>query len=130
MFGPDVRSLKGKTVWCGTDHVSIVDLVDIPATIMIHYRYIILAGDIMLINKIPFFMTISRYLRFGTAEMMRMQQNILAAICQVKGVYIKRGFRITHFFMDGQFDSLHGEMAAMLINLNTVSNDKHAPEIE
>ena len=32
--------------------------------------------------------------------------------------------------MDGQFEPLRGDLADMGIQLNTVSNDEHAPEIE
>ena len=32
--------------------------------------------------------------------------------------------------MDGQLEQLHGDLADMGIQLNTVSNDKHIPEIE
>ena len=53
---------------------------------MSRYHNIILAGDIMFVNKIEFFMTVSRYIKFGTVEMMKNQQNkaILAAIKHVK----------------------------------------------
>ena len=32
--------------------------------------------------------------------------------------------------MDGQLEQLHGDLADMGIQLNTVSNDEHVPEIE
>ena len=32
--------------------------------------------------------------------------------------------------MDGQFESIRGDLAEMQINLNTVSNDEHVPEVE
>eukprot|EP00978_Attheya_sp_CCMP212_P040026 scaffold214407_cov59-Attheya_sp.AAC.1 len=67
IFGPDVGSLKGKTVRRGGPRV-LTHMVDIPAAILNHYKKVTLAGDLMFVNKIPFFMTISRHLRFGTAE--------------------------------------------------------------
>jgi hypothetical protein len=45
-------------------------------------------------------------------------------------VYLKRGFRITHFLVYGAFERLCGDLAALHITLNTVSNDDHVPEIE
>jgi hypothetical protein len=50
-------------------------MVNIPATIMTHYRKLILGGNIMLVNKIPFFMTISRHIKFGTAKMLKSQKS-------------------------------------------------------
>jgi hypothetical protein len=58
IFGPDVGSLKGKTVHCAPGQVN-VQLHNIPPVIMSRYREIALGGDIMFVNKIPFFMRIS-----------------------------------------------------------------------
>jgi hypothetical protein len=131
IFGPDLGSLKGKTVWQGANHVK-TSLTDIPTTIMSHYRELVLGRDIMFVNKIPFFMTISRHVKFGTDEMQKNQQNktILAAIKQVKIIYLKRGFQVTHMLMDGQFESLRANLANLQINLNMVSNDEHIPKIK
>ena len=86
----------------------------------------------MFVNKMPFFVTMSRHVKFGTAEMLQNQQSktILRAIKQVKSVYMKRGFKISTLLMDGQFESIRGDLAEMQINLNTVSNDEHVPEVE
>ena len=107
IFGPDIGSLKGKTVRQGGTHVEAT-LTDIPASIMTHYRDLVVCGDIMFVNKIPFMMTISRHLKFGTAEMLKNQKDpaLLASIKQVNRIYAKRGFRIRHLLMDGQFESL------------------------
>jgi hypothetical protein len=87
----------------------------------------------MFVNKIPFFVTFSCHVKFGTAEMLQNQQSktILRAIKQVKSVYMmKRGFKISILLMKGQFESIRGDLAAMQIKLNTVSNDEHVPEVE
>jgi hypothetical protein len=122
IFGPDIGSLKGKTVRRVGSRV-ITHLVDIPATIMNHYKKVTLAGDIMFVNKLPFFMTVSRHLRFGTAENITNQtkKTLLASIKQVKSTYLKRGFILTDLLMDGQFEPLRADLADMQLNLNTVS---------
>jgi hypothetical protein len=129
IFGPAVGSLKGKTVRGKSTRVETT-LTDIPAHIMAHYRDLTLGGDIMFVNGIPFVMTVSRHIKFGTAEMLKSQHNktILAAIKQVKSVYMKRGFKISHMLMDGQFESLRADVADLQITLNTVSNDEHVRE--
>ena len=126
IFGPDVGSLKGKTVRRPNTHIE-GRVVDIPVEIMSRYREVIIGGDLMFVNKIPFFMTTSRHIKFGTVEALPNQtgKTIFAAIKKVKSVYMKRGFR-----MDGRFESLRGDLAAMGIALNTVSNDEHVPKIE
>ena len=131
IFGPDIGSRKGKTVHRGGERVD-THMVDIPATVLRHYKNDTLAGDIMFVNKIPFFMTISRHLRFGTAENIanQKQKTLLASVKQVKSTYIKRGFNLTHILMDGQFDLRRADLADIKITLNTMSNDEHVPEIE
>jgi hypothetical protein len=107
-------------------------LATVPASIMFHYRNLVLGSNIMFVNKIPIFMTISCHIKFGTAELLKNQRNktILNAIKQVKSVYMRRGFRINHMLMDGQFESLHADLANLQITLNMVSNNKHVPEIK
>eukprot|EP00978_Attheya_sp_CCMP212_P004566 scaffold9975_cov51-Attheya_sp.AAC.2 len=53
IFGPDVGILKGKTVRRSTERV-VIGTVDIPLSIMTHYRDIVLGGDILFVNKLPF----------------------------------------------------------------------------
>jgi hypothetical protein len=131
IFVPGVGSLQGKTVSRGAIRIETT-LTDIPATIMSHYQELVLGGDIMFVNQLPFFMTISRYIKFGTAESLKNQQNktILAAIKQVKSIYMRRGFKISHMLMDGQFKLLRADMTDLQIKFNMVSNDKHVPKIE
>jgi hypothetical protein len=97
------------------------------------YKQVTMAGDIMKINKIPFMMTISRHIKFGTNEKLEnmKKETLVQCIRNIRAVYSMRlGFKITHILMDGQFETLRGDLAEMQITLNTVSNDKHVPEIE
>jgi hypothetical protein len=54
IFGPNVGSLKGKTVHKAAAHVDL-RTVDIPASLITQYREVILATDVMFVNKILFF---------------------------------------------------------------------------
>ena len=58
IFGPDIGSLMGETVRCQPPRV-VVDKVSLPPTILQHYQEVMLACDIMYVNKIPFLMSIS-----------------------------------------------------------------------
>jgi hypothetical protein len=127
IFGPDIGSLKCKTARQGATRVETT-MTGIPATIMSHYWNLVLGGNLMFVNKILFFTTISRHSMFGTCEQYY-NKTTLAAIKQVKSVIAKRGFQILHMLMDGQFESLQTDLADLQINLNTVSNGQHVPEI-
>ncbi len=71
-----------------------------------------LCVDVMFVNKIPFLMTISRDIKFGTAKMIarRFAKHILKAINNVKAIYRKRGFRIIQDHTDNEFESLQGDL--------------------
>jgi hypothetical protein len=131
IFGPDLGSLKGKTTRSGGEHVKTV-ITDINNEIMDRYRHITLTGDIMFVNKVPFFMTVSRAIKFGTAEMIADRKNhtIVVAIKQVIAAYSKRGFVITHLLMDGEFEPIRSDLALLGVNLNVASSNEHVPEIE
>ena len=67
IFGKNLGSLKGKTVYKKEGHVkTTIQLV--PYEIIKICKQVALAIDIMFVNKIPFLITISRNLKFGTVE--------------------------------------------------------------
>ena len=77
--------------------------MDLPAHLIAQYRNIVLAANIMFINRITFFVTTSRYIKLGTTEMLQDQQakSILLAVQQVWRVYMRRGFIVLTIMMDG-----------------------------
>ena len=132
IFGPDVGSLKGKTTRKWPIGVGLYDHTPIPSGILKQYHDVILAVDILYVNKLPFIATISRYICFGTVEFLRNQEATMLTehIKQVNRLYQQQGFCPIYALMDGQFEPLRGDLAKMGIQLNTVSNDEHIPEIE
>jgi Reverse transcriptase (RNA-dependent DNA polymerase) len=133
IFGPEVGSLMGKTVRKTPKPVQPT-YTSIPATIMSRYQEVTLAGDIMFVNKLPFFVTISRNIRFCTSEFLanRKTDTIFKAITHVHQTYRKRGFKIVLLLMDGEFDKdgLVGDIANLGTTTNCVAADEHVPEIE
>ena len=65
IFGPDIGSLKRKNI---SDQVQSGGMIPIPATIMQQYRKVVLGVDIMKVNGIPYVITMSGALKFGTTE--------------------------------------------------------------
>ena len=76
IFGPDLASLKGKTVRRQPPRVEVEE-VSLPTTIQEHYQEVPLACDIMYDNKLPFLMSTSRHIRFGTAQHIKNQQGTM-----------------------------------------------------
>jgi hypothetical protein len=67
IFGPDLATLKGKTVRITPPPVA-TDYVQIPNEIMSLNRNVTLAIDIMFVNGLPFLVSISRKINFTTVE--------------------------------------------------------------
>ncbi len=107
-------------------------LVDVPVDIMKRYRDVTLAGDVMFVNKIAFFVTTSHSIHFSTVEMIANQKapTLLKAIKQVKQIYTQRRFRVTSIHMDGQFETIRGDLAELNVALLIAGHDDHVPEVE
>jgi hypothetical protein len=107
IFGPDLGSLKGKTVRQTPGSVNVKN-IDIPPYILENYGNVTLAADIMFINRLAFLVTISRNMKFSTCEFLKdMKANtILHGILHVIGLYQSRGFTVTYLLLDGQFESI------------------------
>ena len=86
----------------------------------------------MKVTGIPFLMTISRHLKFGSAGKLDNMENItiLKHFKVVVEVYAIRGFEVSIILADNQFESMRGAIADMGVLINIVSRDEHVPEIE
>ena len=89
IFGPDVGALKGKTTRRRPLGVGLHNHIPIPSTVVKQYHDVILAVDILYVNKLSFIATISRYIRFGTVQFLRNQKAIMLTehIKQVNRLY-------------------------------------------
>jgi hypothetical protein len=132
LFGPDVGSLKGKTVR-RRPHLAKPTIEPLPPQIMSQYRSVTLAADVMYVNGIPMLVTISRNLRrFATVEALP-NRNIATLVKGVKAVatvYKRASFSIAATLMDGEFEAMRGDLADLGIALNETARDEDVGEIE
>lgn len=107
IFGPDIGSLKGKTVRRSSVPIAPI-LNDLPWELMSQYRDVTLLMDIFYVNKVMFFMTKSVHIQFSTVETIpnRQPETIMKAFSNVRNIYLKCGFTITHVLSDGEFNPL------------------------
>jgi len=75
IFGPNLGSVKGKSTHTVQEHVQ-VNFEDLPREIMERHGDVTLAIDVMFINRIPFMITMSRNIHFGTAELIKDMKNV------------------------------------------------------
>jgi Reverse transcriptase (RNA-dependent DNA polymerase) len=131
IFGPNLGSLKGKTVRHKNDRVESL-VADVPYDIIKVHKDVTLCFDIMFVNKIAFLVTVSRSLRFGTTERLatRRVDVVGKALASVIALYRKRGFRVRECHGDGEFESLRADLADVGAQLNVTAEDEHVPEAE
>ena len=86
----------------------------------------------MHVNGIPFFVTRSRHIHFGTVDVLSSLQatGIGGALRRVVNIYACGGFQVTTALMDGAFAGLHDVCNQLQVTLNTTSRDEHVGDIE
>ena len=129
IFGPNLGALKGKT----TKRTSIPvsgRIEGVPPSIMERHQRIVLAMDIMFVNKIPFLMTTWHGLHFGTSENLSNRQvpSVANAVKHMLQIYNCHGFRVTTILADPEFEPLQETFGHIQFNL--CAQDEHVPEIE
>ena len=131
IFGPNIGNLKGKTVEQRPNPVQVT-LVPIPPTLFERYKVVTVCADVMKVNSVPFLMSISRKLKFGTSQMVLNMENktLLDVFKKIKKIYRIRGFVLKFVLADNQFASLSEDLASLGIQLNCVAENEHVPEIE
>ena len=127
IYGPNLGSLKGKTVDRPNPHVQ-AGVDHVPNTIMDVHQSVTLAIDIMFINKVAFLITIFRNLKFGTVEALsdRQTTTIMTKLKLVCQIYYHRGFRINVILGDPEFEPIR----PVFPQLNCCAADEHVPDIE
>lgn len=131
ILGPDVGSLKGKTVRRRESHVNLT-VRPISEDIMNRHKEVVICFDVMYVNSIAFLVSISRAIKFRTAEALqnRRSETLLTGLRRIKMIYARRGFIVNRAAGDNEFAPIEAGLAEMGIALNTVSRDEHVPEVE
>jgi len=132
IFGPNLRSLKGKTNRKRPSKLIINALYDLPEGILEEHGDVTMGTDIMYIDKNPFIVTTSRSIYFGTVEMMQEERKatIIKSLQQVINTYHGRCFKVHHILVYRQFECITKYMELAGITVNTRACDKQIPEVE
>ena len=108
------------------------DYVAVPHAIFEENRNVTLSVDVMFVNRIPFFTSISRHINFTTAETLhnRTTSQLVQCVTNVKALYTKIGFNVTTALMDREFVPMRTARLNTGVSLNISSASEHVPEIE
>ena len=131
IYGPDVSGLKGKTTRRKPPRVE-TDYVALPPDILKNHGKVVLSADILFVQGYPFFVTISRNIKFNTVEdLNNMETNTLVSACRnICNVYTRRGFEVKTTLMDRQFAPVKEKFSSSNVEINLTSAKEHVPEIE
>ena len=96
IYSPDLGNLKGKTTRCNPPTLDQI-MQQCPNTIIEQYGNIMLSADVMHVNGIPFFVTRSHHIHFGTVDVLPSLQaiDIGAVLRCVVNIYARGGFQVT-----------------------------------
>ena len=100
----------------------------VPPHIMSRHKSVTIGIDIMFVNKIPFLVTISCDMKFGTVEALNNQQITTVAdkLKTVINLYSYCGFSMDAITADQEFEPL----CPWYPMLNCAGADEHVPEVE
>ncbi len=125
IYGTNLGSLKEKTVSRNNRHVS-TEVNVVPRDIMDTYHVVTIAIDIMFINAIPFFITVSRSLKFGKVK--RLPNRQIQTLKRVLHLYELRRFQVITILADPEFQPLHATFLGQ--QLYCFGADEHVPKVE
>jgi hypothetical protein len=133
IWGKSFSKLKGSATRIKLIPVSR-DYIKIPKELLNLHREVFLTADMFFVNKIPFFLTLSRKTCFTAVNHLanRTVLQMFQAFKEACQCYLQRGFRITVVYADGEFAPLKILIECMpggpMVNL--ASANEHVPEIE
>ena len=131
IYGSNIAALKGKTVRTNSETV-ISDYIAVPEDVLQANRNVTFSADIMFVNKILFFKTVSREIKFTTVEGIeaRTIKQLADSTNKVRALYSARGFKLTNANLDGEFIPMCRHLQEMGIIGNFDTQSEHVPEIE
>jgi len=133
LWGKNIAALKGKTTRKKTIPVATSTMPVPPGLLNLH-KDVTLTADVFFVNKIPFFLSLSRKICYTavTDLVNRQVPTIFEAFKQVFRLYKTRGFQTKYLLVDGEFaplkDMIEGLPGGPTVNLATAN--EHVPEIE
>jgi hypothetical protein len=127
IWGKNIATLKGKTTRSKTHPVDR-DYVKVTKELLKLHTEIFLTTDIFFVNKIPFFLTLSRKICFTAVNHLpdRTVPQIFKAFKEMYQYYLQRGFHITTLHADGEFAPIKTLIEAMpggpMVNLASAND--------
>jgi hypothetical protein len=130
IYGPDIKTLQGKTVKRQNGGIPDYRPIRIPAPIIAKYNTIRLFMDIFWVNGSPYFHTISQHIKFRTVAAInnRQKRTLLMEARAAIHLYEARGFTISRVEADREYACIQNDL--LPTPLNVADADDHVAEVE
>jgi hypothetical protein len=130
IYGPDLASIRGKTVRQKSERV-ITYFVEIPKTILSIYGRITLVADVMFINSVQFLVLALHSINLiaiAHAPPPQTASSLGALLLQIVQMYARAGFTVSTILMDYEFEKVRDHVPG--ININTTAAAECVNKIE
>ena len=129
LFVPNRGSLKGKTIRRKPGKVR-PEYVSIPRAFYERIKNVTLAADVMFVNGLPFFVTLSRDIKLVSVEFLpsRTADQLCSSLRKVIRIYRRGGYMIRTSLMDMEFEPLVDILDEIVVN--TTAAREHVGDIE
>jgi hypothetical protein len=129
IFDPPPEGVRGRTVRTTPESV-VLDHITIPRAILERHQWVTLASDVMIVNGVPFLVSISRGLNLITAKYTpsRTAKQLAVGIRRVMDVYSRGGFVVGTILADNEFEPLR--ILLPILAVNTTAAKEHVLEVE
>ena len=124
LFGPDRGSLKGKTVRQRPGKVR-PEYLSIPRDLYERIKNVTLTADVMFVNGLPFFVTMSRDIKMVSVEFLpsRTAEQLRSSITKVIYIYRRGGYMVRTCLMDMEFEPLVNCIDEVIVNTTAARED-------
>jgi hypothetical protein len=132
IYGPDIYSMKGKTVR-PKPKVVVNDYLEVPTELVEAHKKVILCMDIMFIDEVRFLITVSKHLKYITIRFIenRKTETLLEALKPVISTYNKAGFTIHEVHCDREFEHAKTDLESEYqLTVNLTAAQEHEPTVE
>jgi hypothetical protein len=129
IFGPDLASVRGKTVQRMPAPV-VGDYVAVPKGVIERNKTVTLAADVFFVDGIAFLLTVSRNIKLISTEHVASHtaKSLSKHMDRVIQVYMQAGFSVRTILMDREFEKVKNELP--LVVCNTTAAKEHMSKVE
>jgi hypothetical protein len=129
IFGPDLASMRGKTVR-QTPAPVVADYMAVPWQLVEANKAVMLAVDVFFVDGTAFLVTFMRRINFVMVEHVpvRTATSLSKHLHWVLLVYGRAGFRVRQILMDREFEKIKGLLPT--VECNTTAAKDHVSEAE